>query len=304
MDRLHQAILEDGVDYLAPVKDAWGDICGFPELANRWADLLLPDLRAGLGWSRGAVICLSSLLKAERYEELSAFLSRPRSWDLGKFGVAAMIHQGRIDEALAYAHACARETPWGCNTAVFCQRILLEAGRLDEAFARYGLPASHRENYLAAYRAIRKRYPERDPRQVLSDLIAQTGAKGKWFAAAREAGAWDLALECAAAVTAEPATLARAARDLAREKPDLAARLALYALEHFLQGRGYRAKTDDVVMAHAALLDAAAALDKVDWARDAVDELIRRSTSPLLGHLRTVLLRHSATESRRALPVC
>ncbi len=76
LERLWQAMEEDGVDYLSPVGDRWGEICGSVEVAGRWADELVSTLR--LCWSdpnpgnyfHGATACLSCLLVAGRHQEL------------------------------------------------------------------------------------------------------------------------------------------------------------------------------------------------------------------------------------------
>jgi hypothetical protein len=47
---------------------------------------------------------------------------------------------------------------------------------------------------------------------VLLDLIETRGERGKWFAAAKDAGFFDVALACARDFAAEPATLVRRAR--------------------------------------------------------------------------------------------
>jgi hypothetical protein len=44
LDRLWQAMEDDGVDYLTPVGDRWGELCGSPEAAGRWADELVSTL--------------------------------------------------------------------------------------------------------------------------------------------------------------------------------------------------------------------------------------------------------------------
>ena len=81
LDRLYEAVTEDGVDYLSPVEDRWGDICVFPELANRWADYMIPAVREGWeagqkgAWVVGATLCLSCLVKTERFQELKGLLS-------------------------------------------------------------------------------------------------------------------------------------------------------------------------------------------------------------------------------------
>jgi len=38
LERLRQAILDDGVDYLAPISERFGEIAGFPALQNAHAD--------------------------------------------------------------------------------------------------------------------------------------------------------------------------------------------------------------------------------------------------------------------------
>jgi hypothetical protein len=88
LDRLWRAMAEDGVDYLSPVGDRWGEICGSVEVAGRWAEELVSTLRAC--WSdpnpgayfHGATACLSCLLVAGRHQALLEFLEMPRypSW--------------------------------------------------------------------------------------------------------------------------------------------------------------------------------------------------------------------------------
>ena len=62
----------------------------------------------------------------------------------------------------------------------FCEDVLIKSGRADEAYHRYGLRAATGSTYLAVYRETVKRYPERDRRQVLLDLIRRgvTAASG------------------------------------------------------------------------------------------------------------------------------
>ena len=113
LERLYEAVLEDGVEYLMPVEERWGEICVFSELANQWADRLLTVVREG--WSRdeqhvwivGATICLSSLLASGRYAELNSLLTLQSGtfWHFGQFGAEAISRQGRIDEAIQYAEA-------------------------------------------------------------------------------------------------------------------------------------------------------------------------------------------------------
>ena len=114
LDRLWQAIEDDGVDYLSPVEERWGELCQSREVASAWADRLVGMLRASLSDTRpgsychGTSVCLSSLLAAERHEELTEVLALQRFpfWPYRKFGMQALLSQGRTDEALrAYAEA-------------------------------------------------------------------------------------------------------------------------------------------------------------------------------------------------------
>ena len=81
LDRLWQAIQDDGVSYLSLVEDRWGELCGSSEVASRWADELLgfvraawPDPRSG-SYARGTSLGLSSLLAAGRHAELIEVLA-------------------------------------------------------------------------------------------------------------------------------------------------------------------------------------------------------------------------------------
>jgi hypothetical protein len=60
----------------------------------------------------------------------------------------------------------------------------MRSGRRD-AYHRYGLKTATGPTYLAIFRDTVKRYPDRDRRQVLLDLIETRGEIGKWFAAAK-----------------------------------------------------------------------------------------------------------------------
>jgi len=286
-DRLYQAVMDDGVDYLAQVETAWGDICSFPDLANRWADELLAPLhdcwfKAGEGfvWFKGAALCLSSLVKSGRYKELEELLTlqQRRSWYFERFGAEALARQGRVEEAVARAEACLREinqAAWPIFS--FCERVLLQAGRQDEAYRRYAPLSSSQTTYLATYRAILKKYPERDPRQVLLDL-AGTAGRGKWFAAAKEAGFLDLALEFAGEA-ANAGTLARAARDFVKSNPEWAMQVAVIALRELITTPSLEPQRQETIMACNALLDGARTSRKIDWARTETKKLLELNPS-------------------------
>jgi hypothetical protein len=206
LDRLWQAMEDDGVDYLTPVGDRWGELCGSPEAAGRWADELVSTLRSCWsdpnpgGYFHGATACLSCLLATGRYGELLDLLELPRypSWHYRRYGVEALLALGRKAEAVQYAEASRGLNQPDSVIDQACEEILISSGLHDEAYRRYGLSAAVGNSYIARFRSVAKRYPMKDKFQILSDLVAATpGQEGKWFATAKELGFYDLALELA-----------------------------------------------------------------------------------------------------------
>ena len=276
LERLFQAVIEDGVQYLAPVEDRWGEIAVYPELLEEYAERLRGLIRRVWadeppgGYVTGTAICLSCLLEAGRYGDLIELLAGApmRWWHWHRFGAEALARQRAWDAAIAFAEAC--RSPHGNDDhsiARFCEEVLIKSGRADEAYHRYGLKAASGPTYLAIYRATVKRYPERDRRQVLLDLIEARGERGKWFAAAKDAGFLDVALICARDLAAEPATLVRAARDFSAREPKFAVEISLLALERLLNGGGYNPEVALVQDAFRHLMGAASLIGAQDWAR-------------------------------------
>ncbi|MDX2484257.1 MAG: hypothetical protein QNK42_11430 [Pseudodonghicola sp.] len=287
LERLRQAILDDGVDYLAPISERFGEIAGFSALQNTHADRDLDLVRAA--WSDHArfshvptaTLTLSCLLEAERHEELLSLLAerKTRLWFDEKFGAEALLRQGREDGALARATALLEgdRQPWGHrDIAQFCEAILLRQDKADEGYHRFGLPFASGNTWLAMWRDLVKRYPDRDPRGALVDLIALHGRKGKWFAAAKTAGHLDIALDCASDPEAAPATLIRAARDFAGKDPAFAAQVALHAISHLLAGRGFDANPLDIDDAICHLMTACRKIDRTAWATAELHQMANR----------------------------
>ena len=130
------------------------------------------------------------------------------------------------------------------------------------------------------------------------DLIDSRGDKGKWFAAAKDAGFLDLALECAAHHGADPSTLARAARDYNTKEPAFAATIALLAISHLLTGGGYDPAVSEITDAVGYLMSASSKIGAADWARKELGKLAEDPCSPgrepFRHALKTALLRHEA----------
>ena len=303
LERLYDAVQEDGVQYLFPAELRWGEIAVYPELMNAYADLLLPLLRRV--WCTepadqyvhiiGHTICLSCLLEAGRYEELLDLLTnaRNRFWSDQRFGAEALTRQGHYDAALAFADACRRASIQSHDHRQidrFCEGVLLKAGREEEAYRRYGLHVGGGSTYVAIYRDTLRRYPGREPRQVLLDLIEARGERGKWFAAAKGVGFLDIALECACSADADPATLVRAARDFADKNPEFSIRVALLALRGLLSGAGYDPDPANVRAAYDHLVAGAGRTGTEAWAHEQVAKLVAGVCSPGREHIRQSLV--------------
>ena len=282
LERLFDAVQEDGVEYLGPVAERWGEIARYPDLVNQYADLLLERIREA--WADrqrfnhviGSTICLSCLLEAGRYDELRGLLAlrRHRFWSGDRFAAEALLRQGLWQEAIAYAEASRSKTNGAFSDHAidrYCENILIQQGRSDEAYGRYGLASALGTTNLATYRALARKYPELDPRQMLIDLIETRGTKGKWFAAAKDAGMLDIAISCAAAPDADPSTLVRAARDFASKRPEFAMAVGVLAIKSLVSGDGYEPLLSDAANGVRHIMTAAASIGVTDWAIQQID---------------------------------
>ncbi len=288
LDRLWQAMEDDGVDYLSPVGDRWGEICGSVEVAGQWADELVSTLRSC--WSdpnpgryfHGTTACLSCLLVAGRHQELLDLLELDRHpmWHYRRYGVEALLSLGRKAEAIRYAEASRGLNQPDTVIDQACEEILISSGLHEEAYQRYGLSAAVGSSYISRFRAVAKRYPMKDPSQILADLIATTpGEEGKWFATAKDLKLYDLALELANRTPCDPKTLTKAARDYLDTEPAFALGSAMAALRWLSEGWGYEVTSGDVVEAYERAMDAAASLKKVDEVTDQIRQLIKPNKS-------------------------
>jgi hypothetical protein len=288
LERLWQAMEDDGVDYLGPVGDRWGEICGSLETANQWADELMPTLRSCWtdpnpgNYFHGTTACLSCLLVAGRYQELLDLLALDRKpfWHYRRHGVEALLAMGKKSEALKYAEASRGLNQPDSAIDQACEEILISSGLHDEAYRRYGLRAAQGNSYLTRFRAVAKRYPMMAPEDILVGLIKTTpGEEGKWFATAKELKLYEFALQLADKSPCEPKTLARAARDFLESEPEFALGAAMAALRWLNEGWGYEVTSTDVTDAYDLALEAAAR-SRIDNMADQLRLLLERTRSP------------------------
>jgi hypothetical protein len=267
LERLYEAHAEDAIPYIDGLGDHWGEICASPEMASDWADQLV-DL-VDMIWSRypqehgffhGTSMCLSALYAAGRYEQLLSLLDKHPNplWSYRQWGVKALFASGKRVEALNYAESARGPyTPAG-SIAEACEHILLSSGLADEAYRQYAFEANQAGTYLATFRAICRKYGQKEPGSILEDLVARSpGEEGKWFAAAKDAGLYELALKLAGASPVDHRTLMRAAKDFATAEPGFALNCALLALYWICAGRAYDVTSGEVLDAYELLLGAA-----------------------------------------------
>lgn len=257
LERLLDAIQEDDPPYIEALGEHWGALCADPGLASHWADQLLPlvkhvmaDRRSGTyAYSNSGTLCYSALFHAGRFDDLLAVLALdPKPyWHDQQWAAKALAARGDVDGAVNLMEGLrSRHAPDMALSAV-AEQLLLDAGRVDEAYARYGIQATSANTNIATFRAIAKRYPGIEPSRILADLIASTpGEEGKWFATAKTLKQYDLALALARRAPVDPKTLVRAARDHVKNQPVFALEVALMALYWMALGEGYELTGADV----------------------------------------------------------
>jgi hypothetical protein len=206
--------------------------------------------------------------------DLSGF--RQTIWHYLEWGAKALVAMGKTEQAIAYAQRAKGLNAPGSAIAAFCEQALLDTGFAEEAYARYAIEASHAPSNLGRFKALCKKYPQVPKETILRDLVAsQPGQEGKWFAAAKDAGFFELAIELANRGPTDPRTLIRAARDFAPDRPAFALASGLAALQAIANGWGYEITGADVLDAYACLMTAAAAAQEDEGAIKAqIRELI------------------------------
>jgi len=282
MERLWQAVEEDRMPYIELLTGYWGELCIMPGRASEWADRFIPTVqhvwsdKDSFAYFKGGDACLSCLLHAGRYQELLDLVEMaPHMWHYRQWGVKALAAMGKRAEALRYAEAFQ-----GINTnpsaiAAACESILIESGMADEAYRRYAIQANQRNTWLASFRAIVKKYPHKDTRDILADLVASTpGEEGKWFATAKSIGLYDEAIDLANRSPCNPQTLVRAARDMQESNPAFAMKAGITALRWMLGGHGYDLTGTDVLGAFHFMMESAARIGQQDDTVAALRELM------------------------------
>lgn len=267
LERLWEAVQVDDIPYIEQLTDQWGELCGTSRTASIWADQLIGTVRMAwsggpgvFGYFKGTSACLSALLKAGRTGEILELLALMsyKAWHYRKWGVKALSAMGKNDEALQYAEDSRGKNESPYEIARACEEILLSDRSVEEAYRRYAIEANRKSTHLATFRAIAQKYPHKNPREILNDLVGNSpGEEGKWFAAAKSAGLYPEALELANRSPCDPKTLTRAARDMAETEPLFAIEAGMTALKWLVKGYGYEVTGEDVTSAYSNTMKAA-----------------------------------------------
>ena len=266
LDRLWQAHADDGIPYIETLADHWGQLCGSKEKASAWADELIDTVRMAYGTGEfagghfhGTSACLSALLKAERYDDLSELLDlkrmglscyqdfRVKAYIAKEIGIAA------IELSNKRAAGKSSSKPVVPPTAADYSEFLSQAEISG--------------SYLNFYKSAVKKFPDVAPAKILGDLIATTpGAESKWFAAAKESKDFELAMRLAYRSPCDPRTLTRAARDHKLTNPVFAAEAGLAALHWLIKGHGLDITPSDIRIAFYETMEAAKIVGQEDVA--------------------------------------
>lgn len=298
LERLWDAFNNDGYGYRDDLGDRWGDLCATDEHADAWADRLAQFVRTayaipcdGFRFVKGVDACLSTLFRIKRFEELRAILELTGKtfWTYHQWGFRALVAEGKRADALRYAESH-RGINDGYAIDYACEELLLNSGLADEAYRRYALRTNQQSTYLATFRAVIKKYPHKDPREVLADLVESTpGERGKWFAAAKSAGFYDEAIALVQSAPADPKTLGRAARDFAEKQPLFAMEAALAALHWAAKGYGYEITGLDIREIYRGGVTAAANADRSDDYHARTNAILQTAGKPFADMLALAL---------------
>ena len=105
------------------------------------------------------------MLAAGRYQEILELLALApyKFWHDRQWGMKALMAMGKKAEALRYAEDSRGPNEPGYSISEACEGILLSSGMAEEAYARYAIEANQKTTYLATFRAIVKKYPNKGP---------------------------------------------------------------------------------------------------------------------------------------------
>ena len=206
----------------------------------------------------------------------------------------ALIKQENLKEALSYANhikSLQKVNSEDYEIDEFCESVLIQMGNIEEAYQTYGLQFPSYGTYLNIYRGICKKYPTIDKRKILLDCIEKTFSKGKWFAAAKDAGFLDLALEAAQTGDCDVNTLLRATRDFSEKDPEFAVKVGIEAIMIFLTGNFLEPiEPVDIHMAYFQVFEVSEKSEMADWFKNELSKRVLKQSSLIKPGLRDAIM--------------
>jgi len=295
VSRLLEAIQEDNIPYIEYLGDFIGKLCVTPELASLMADELISTVKMVAEDKKHAFSnltdpCFSCLLAANRHDELLALLESRNFqwWNYRRWGVDALRAMNKPHDALNYIKNTNDFNKPEQAMALVCEDILLSMGKIDEAYDQYALTTHQKTTYLATFRAISKKYPDKPAEKILQDLVdSEPGEEGMWFAAAKDAGLFEAAIALVSQSPTDPRTLTRAAKDYVTKRPEFALAAGMASLRWMIHGYGYEISKADLLLAYTATCEAACAAGKGD---EFVKQDIQKWLSETKNQLATTVL--------------
>jgi hypothetical protein len=272
-ERIWESWQEEGYGYYDELSKRWVEICVKPEILIYWADNFLPIVKNVFSsdtpgsYFKGSEPCLSCLFETGRYDELIEIIqSDPKPmFHYRKYFIKVIAARGDIEKALSMIDESLYDSYSSIEAANLGEDILLNAGRTEEAYKRYGLMMPFQSTGLATLSAIRKKYPEISPQRILNDLLdADRGNEGRYFAAARKIGMIELAIEIAEKHNVEPKTLITACKDYFEKDPGISVKFGLIALQRYADGYGYEPEYSDVKKCYDFLIKASEKTGQVE----------------------------------------
>jgi len=204
------------------------------------------------------------------------------------------VKQRKPDEALSYAdhmRALDKTNNEEYEINQFCESVLIQMGKIEDAYEKYGLKLPTYGTFLNIYRSICKKYPTIEKRKVLLDCIDKSGNKGKWFAAAKTAGQLDIALECAETGNCDPGTLLRATRDFAEKDPEFALKVGIAAVMIYLTADFCDPISPiDIRGVFTMLMSAAAKTNGEQWVQTELSKRMLKDSNKIKKHLKETIL--------------
>lgn len=286
--RIWDSWQDEGYGYYDMLSELWPKYCVEKEVMNYWADSFLPVVKDVFksttpgAYFKGSEPCLACLFEAGRHDEIVGIFKTGGKSMLyyQKYLIKVEAARGDIDKALLMVDECRKDSYSSFEARQIGEELLINAGRIEEAYQRFGLNRAFEATGLTTLSAIRKRYPTISPERILNDLInADIGNERRYFAAARKIGMIDLAIELAEKYDVEPKTLITACKDYLEKDVHLSLKFGLLALQKYADGSGYEPEYSDIKKCYEFVCEASERAGKQDDVSKQIELMVQHDKS-------------------------